>query len=254
MIDLAMKYIRDLASQADGPKVLATGDPSQVVYYVDGDLHVFSKPRPPRAHRIERLSDLVAFANREDGFDPEAVSVWVDTDNGVIVAINDKTASDHAVFKLAYTDRYSTVRGLAGGAWLCQRDFVRLLAFDLMDCLAPVSLLEKVRKVRFENSTATMGDVRRDRESMGQTIASRVEAAAGDLPEYVYLVCGVYNVPEVVSTATVTCMVEVDSARGTFRLSPIPDAITLADLSASEAILTYLRDNLKTTLVYHGGH
>lgn len=258
MIAEAIKAIRELADLAAAPKVLDLPDPRARSFIVNGEIRECALPEPPRAHSLGRLDDLITLANRfagkgEDGEsaelngdgNPPKVVVWYDAEKVVAVLDDAGHRVETATLSLKQSDAFRRVCGLrANPSWMEQKDFIRLLRIDLAGTLDPVHLLNVVRKVRFENGVATTSEARHARESLGRTIAAAA-SGEGEIPEEVTLELPVYSTPGLSFRLALRCAVEVDPARGAFRLVPLPDEIDWVSQRAVETIGGMLREGLE---------
>jgi hypothetical protein len=259
MLREAIAAIREMADQSATPREVDLRDPRRKSFVVGDQTRDFDLPEPPRAHSLGRLDDLIDLANRfagKSGDDAEAgpvelgdgmsatVVVWYDADRVVAVLDDAGHRVEHATLALHPSDLFARVVALRKSpGWLDQKDFVRLLRIDLAGTLDPVHLLNVVRRVRFEAGQVTSGEVKRDKESLGREITSRV-SAEGEIPEEVTLDLPVYSTPGVAWRYGLRCSVEVDPTRGTFRLIPLPDEIERVQQLAVERIGATLDDEL----------
>lgn len=247
MITEALKYFASLANASVKPERVEIGDPAKVVFLVgDKEVHI-DRPFPSRSHKADDLETIVSMANRFAAGEP---SIWVDDDNVVLVIDESEYRADRVRLDLETTDVWGTIEGLKGsGSWFEQRALLRLLRVDLAGAIPSLSLADKVKKVRFENSQVTTGEKTRDRESLGREINSRVDAGV-DLPEEVELVAAVYRVGQKFS---IRCSFEADPARGMFQLIPFPDEVSrvrnLAVMQIIEAISEDIEEGVE---VYRG--
>lgn len=236
MKEEALLFLRDLAREAAAPQLVDVGDPRKVAFTYKGEITTNDKPPSPRAHTVKRLADLVDLANDfggtpaglEKDVKPKGTPVvWYDEAAVVVVFDDAGHRLERATLKLETSQVFAKLEELAKTkAKHDQRAFVRLLRIDLAGTLDPVLLLEKVRKVRFENGATTEASVGRQRESLGRSITSECRTDGGDLPEEVVLQVPVYQTNGQREPLPCRCSVEVDAAEGSFRLLPLPDELS----------------------------
>jgi hypothetical protein len=220
--------IANLAIKSTAPQRIESGDPRQIRYLANGSEIVIDTVAEPREHEPEALEEIIRLATRFANEDGNAPVVWY-TGTSVSLVIDDETHRiETATFALQTSDVFAVLERLRlakpGEAWFDQKSFVRLLRIDLAGTLPPVTLLNPVRKVRFENGEKVSGEVRSQRESLGREIISKVESDT-ELPEEVTLTAPVYKTAGERDSYPVRCSVEVDPMQGKFRLLPLPDEL-----------------------------
>lgn len=243
MISEALKYLADLGAKAATPIPVENDDPASNVFAINGKLETLAKPFPERDHAAGSLADLIELANRFAADEASSPVVWFDRDSVILVIDDAKRRIDHVGMALVESELFERVLALKG-EWQEQKAFVRLLRVELAGTLPPVALLEKVRRVRFDNGQTVTSEVKRDRESMGREITAKIEADGGDLPEEVTLMVPVYRNPGERDAYPIRCAVEIDHARGAFRLTPLPDQIECAYQAALASIRARLASGL----------
>lgn len=257
MLDAAMKFLSDLARTAATPQKVESGDPRRITYAINGVLQNARIEPSPRKHTVRQLSDLIALANRfgdpEDDAAPEPV-VWYDESSVVLVIDDGGHRLETVVFPLVVSDIFELLQAIyRQKSKYDQKAFVRLLRIDLAGTIDPVVLLEKVRRVKFENGVQTTANVAKQRESFGRSITSEVTSDGGDLPDEVTLLVPVYKTMGRREPVPLRCSVEVDPGEGTFRLLPLPDELERVGHVAVAAVARELSDGLETTIpAYYG--
>lgn len=256
MIDAALKYIADLATKAASPQKVESGNPRAITYAVNGDLCRLDLLPSPRKHTVGQITDLIELANRFGSMEdptPRPV-VWYDESAVVLVIDDDGHRLETVTFPLVTSDVFDRLRAIARGKEKFeQKAFVRLLRIDLAGTLDPVMLLEKVRRVKFENGVQTVGSVAKQRESFGRSITSEVSTDGGDLPDEVTLSVPVYKTMGQREAYPLRCSVEVDPGEGTFRLLPLPDELERVGHVAVSSIARDLSEGLDSSVpAYYG--
>lgn len=226
---------------------------------IGGSVVPIEKAFPPRDHHVYSLEEIVQLAIRytdKDGTltvdDPPEMVVWYDEDKVVLVFDNLSYRAKTATLTLEQSDPFQTLMNLAcGKPWFEQKKFIRLLRIDLAGTLEPVVLLEKVRRVEFENGMITSGRVTRQQESLGKQITSTLKS--DELPEEVILQVPVYSTFGETDRLAIRCAVEVDSQIGQFQLIPMPDELVRVQQVAVQSIAQRLKEGLPQVVpAYYG--
>jgi hypothetical protein len=252
MIKEALAWLEANVKQAQNVQPIITSDYTTDRFSIAGEVHEFDVPPPARAHAFNDLDDLLAFV---DGYplsesDEPAVVIWFSAGRIVAVLDNESYRRNTAHMNIEPTDEWTTVENLK--EWLDQKAFIRLLRFDLGSVLPPSALLDKVRKIRFENGVVTSQVTQKDRESMGREITSRLTAET-ELPEEILVSLQPAVIPGLEAREYVIRLVlEVDSARGMFRLLPAPGELERAERQWVRHLGRHMRETLPNIPVYNG--
>lgn len=258
MIAEALQFLADLKSKSLAPQELP-GDARISRRVIDGTVHEWFVRPEPREHEPACLADLirlaVRFAADDTGSDgnPYVPVVWYD-ELGVVLVMDDAGHRiETATLTLAESDVFARLAELRRTReWFEQKAFVRLLRVELAGTLEPVALLERVRKLRWENGVTTSGHVTRQQESLGREIQAKV-SAEGELPEEVTLLVPVYKTPGEMGRQPLRCTVDADPALGRLQLLPLPDEIERVRALAVASIGKRLAEGLPETVpCYHG--
>lgn len=249
MLKEALQYLVSLSDRAGTAKPLeGDADPRVRRYIINGALEEIPQPGPRRQHKAQSLAAFVDYINKAATAEPKPPAppvVWYNAT--ALVGILDDAGHriERVELPLVMGAVFKRIiqLGAPGADWFEQKEFIRLLRIELAGALPPVSLLEKVRRVRFANSNNTVKEARHARESLGAEITSQIETES-DLPELVTLSAPMYLNPGISFQASVACAVEVDPARGAFKLTPMPDEID----RAFKAGMEYLRGLLDVQL------
>lgn len=234
MIAEALEFIANLKAQSLAETKIDIGDPSQVIWLIGDKIVRESVPIPTRQHDALDIAAIVAIIERLDDNTTTPV-VWVNSDNVTLIVDDAGYRANTVVYELEKTFAFITVALLAKNRpWFDQREFIRLLRIDLENSLNPGLLLDRVRKVRFENGAVSTNTITKDRESMGRQVHSAV-SGEGEIPEEVILSVRVF---EAHAKFPVKCVVDVDPVRGMFQLIPLPDEVRQIELMALNEIRT----------------
>lgn len=249
MIEPALKYLASLAQESTKATLIDETAISQT-YLSNGRTFSTTKAARPINHWFDSIESLARFIGQESTEDGDA-AVFVNSDHVRLCLDMSGHRANIASIDLNRDPRFAILEayGSVGSDWLDQKTFVRLLRIGLAGTLPPVALLEKVRRVKFSTEGAVSGVVARDRESMGREVASRVETTEGEIPEEVGLVVPVF-VPLVdfrLPPQPIACAVEVDSARGMFRLVPLPNEVARAVRASLVALRDEVAKQVETT-------
>lgn len=228
MLKEALEYLAGLG-RANAAPVKIDENSRQARYAINGRIETLDRVPNDRDHEPADLAALIALATRfvdqppDDG--PVTPVVWYDHQAVTLVLDDAGHRVETATLSLEESDVFKVIRSLREQKrWLEQKPFIRLLRIDLARTLDPVMLLDKVRRVKFDNGVATTGEITRNRESLGREITSKVEAG-GEIPEEVTLSVPVYKTQGETDRYPLRCTVEVDPAQGAFQLLPLPDEI-----------------------------
>lgn len=255
MLADALKYLTELVRKADAPGPIDLKDPRRVGHVIAGEPFIQEVPFPPRNHQVNALEALVSITNRFASGEAAPV-VWYDHSDVVLVIDDGANRLERVTFDIEPSDVFTTLCKLyisPGAAWLEQKPFLRLLRVDLAGTLDPVHLLERVRKLRFENGTVTTGKIAPNKsESLGREIIAKVDAD-GELPEQVILNVPVSRSLGETARYPMSCSVEVDPAMGKLRLLPMPDEIERVRTLHVGSIAERLHEGLSEGInAYHG--
>lgn len=225
MIVEALNFLTSLKAAALSPQAVHETRTTKVVR-ADGATYTYDKDVPPRGHKADTLDDLAALANRFKQEDRTPV-VWYNED-GVNLVINDGEHRDDVVgLKLTRSNLFNAIVALDPRRWYDPKSFIRLLRVELAGALDSQTLLDPVRRVKFENGATASFEKTRSRESLGREITSSVKTEV-EIPEYVVLRAPIYTTPGVQTEVSIRAAVEVDPAMGQFQIAVLPDEIQKA--------------------------
>lgn len=224
MFDQMIASIVSLGRASAAPVKLDIPDVTKA-HFLTGNGQIVTVPidPSPRDHTVCQLDDLIRMANLfDDGL--TSCVVWYNEDHVILVLDNDAHRCQKVTMTLEISDVCRVVASLPGACY-DHKSFVRLLRVQLAGALSPSSLLDIVRRVRFDNGAVTHSEVKRTRESLGREITASVSAES-EIPDTVTLSVPVYSTLGETDPYPVRCTVEVDPVEGRFRLIPFPDEIT----------------------------
>lgn len=242
--------IKQLAENAATPRLLnVPGAPGHVRYFINGEGQLETTTIPPDApsDTIRSIESLIDYAEAESD-----VGVIFYDRNGITFFCDPTERRDRACFPLSYSRPFKTLQELdARPRNLGQKDFLRLLRFDLSCCPHAAQLVSAIRQVHFRSSTETKGEVQKGKASLGRAIEAELTGAE-KLPDTIPVVAPVWN--ELPFLATVACLVDVDSQAETFSLTPLPQAIEKAVRDGEDKIRAVLADQADkhNARVYYG--
>jgi hypothetical protein len=256
MLSDALKFFVGLVQDADTARPIPVpSDPRFARIQFGGKVESIPLSPTPREHTSDDVRTLIEFANDRNRTEADAsLIVWVGDERVVLILDDDGHRIERFTVELQTTHEADTVADLASALdWRDQRSFLRLLRYDLAGVLDSPALVEAVRSVRFENGTTVTAEKQRDRESLGKSIASKVQSAAGEIPDEVGLTLRVWRNPGLDERFALRCAVEVDPALGRFALQPFPGELdrvvnlALGDLAAT------IRDQLDNSIPLYRG-
>lgn len=249
MITEALRYLTTLARESITPFRITPDNPDMERHLVGGQLVEFPRPLPNRAHELINVQDFANLVGSlHEASEQGGAIVWISDDEVVAVLDDEQRRLDRVTLRMPKTTLFQRIEAL--GDPMEHRAFLRLLRVDLAGTLAPGTLLEKVKRVDFENGTVVRAKVGRAEESLGKEITGKV-TANGELPETVVLEARIWS--SYGFTARVPCAVEIDPLRGTLALEPYPDAIENAVDEGLTVLANYLGEHLPSGVgVYRG--
>lgn len=251
MIAEAMKLFAELIRQSE-PVPILDKDPKRTVFLVAGAPLEIGHDPAERSHHVACLGDVIALANRfaQEGHKP---AVWYLEDDVCLVIDDDGHRNSTVRFNLVGSDVFVLLKRLyVNKPWHDQKQFVRLLRVELAGTLLPGELLDRVRRLRFENGVVTTGHVTRKDESLGREIRSKVDAD-GEIPEEVTLQVPVYKAIGERERYPLRCAVEVDPAMGKLQILPLPDEIERVQHLAMASLAARLAEGLDEGIpAYYG--
>lgn len=252
MIREALEFLHDLSVRGKSPVLLSDGREKKR-YFIpqSGQTQDIDKDAPARSHQCDSLADLIALALRFKGEGKSPV-VWFN-ENAVELVINDGGhRDDRVVLDLRHSDLFATIAALDPKQWHQHKPFIRLLRVDLFGALDPSTLLEPVRRVRFENGVTTRVENTRVKESLGRDIISSVKTDV-ETPDYVILRAPVYATQGVTTEASIKAAFEMDPSRGEFQLAVLPDEIDNARSFALDQLRADLAAGLGDSVPFWRG-
>lgn len=253
MIQEAIQAIVELAE----PKVVEVyADANEKIFRQGDKIFPVILPSPLRANKAKCLETLIALANRfaMDDEEPKP-AVWYN-ETTVIASLLDSVddSRETVTFDLEHSAQFRLLTALfKNPPWYGQKEFVRLIRIDLAGSLAPGTLLDKVRVVKFENGTVTSGKIGRKEESLGRVSSASASSSEGDIPDEVTLVVPVYVNPGEDEGYAVPCAVDVDPQTCKFQLVPFSGALEHAGQMAIASIADRLRAGLNEGVPYYHG-
>lgn len=235
MLTDALKYLSKLATDAASPKLLVEAAASKT-YLVDGEAVKLAADPSPIAYTLGTVGALIAFTN--DVAANDDALIFVNEDKIELVLDAKRLRLDRAavpLVKSAVWERLLKLGSTRQGEWLEHKAFLRLLRVELAGTLPPEALLDRVRRIKFDNGVALTSEQTRKGESISRAIKSEVSGEL-EIPERVVLEAPVYSTSGERETYAVPCSVEVDPVRGMFCLVPEPDVLVRAQWAALKSI------------------
>lgn len=215
MIKEAIAYLVDQGAKSQVPLRVAKDDVHEEVYlYGDKVVRIPIRAKP----RNHIVPDLDHFISAFDFYaESELVApIWVS--DACVVSILDDNGLRLNKITLPLILSSAFIALSHCGEWIDQRSLIRLLRIDLRGTIPDAILLDRIRKVQFENGQIVSQTSTKSRESMGKQITSQV-TGEGEIPDEVILDVPVFFRGE---SYSVVCSVEIDAMRAVFRLAPCP--------------------------------
>lgn len=238
MFKEALELIQGTAQRAAGAEILQIPGDGRSCYVRFGDeIKRFVVEAKPRGHLVDSLDDLIEFvAWYCHRLEPSDCTVWHSRD-GVTAVLDESDRRDHCTFPLEFSDEWKTVSDL--GAWLDQRQFIRLLSVPLAGALDDPGLISKFRQLDWSMQQEAKGVVQRGKESLGKSIAAQVTAAV-DLPEEIDLYVPVYTNRGERDRHRVRCALDIDPHKQVLQLVPMPNELHTIVEEAQDSIRSRL--------------
>ena len=239
---------------ADPATVLVYEDPYRKIYLREGEEISVEKPSMPRDHKASDVATVISLANRFAA-ESESLPAVFFNEAKVIALLKDgiDESRERVTLSLEFSAQFKLLRAINSGTWFDQKAFIRFLRIELAGALATNVLLEKVRKIKFENGVVTTGNVGRQQESLGRIQTSSTTSLAGDLPEVVQLSVPVYANPGELDLYPVDCAIDDDAKAEKFQLIPLAGQLDRAVQLAVGSIAQRLSQDLTAGIpFYHG--
>lgn len=237
MLQEAIEYLVGLGRDNMPDVVKPDAEPSHIYYLRDGNGNLqrrIAEPAPidHEPSDLQTLADL-AIRVQDDGENPE---IWVHS--GRVELIHEReTQRDTSRIYLHQSKQINDLQNLEQKQpWYSQRDFIKLLRVNFRGCLsAHPTLIEIVRKVKFNISESGESEVRIGQSSLGKSINAQIHGT-GDLPDEVTLSVPIFANAELKYWGQVVCVLDADPNSKQFQLIPAPGSIENAVQSAMGAI------------------
>lgn len=236
MLKEFVESVAKMAVEAAAPQVRAINLEVDNSWLDDkGELRLFYARPPRREHEAASLSAIVDFAER---FPRHAV--WYSAAS-VCCLLDDEDRREDVVFTPSPSAAFTLLSEWAKKRpSLSQRDLIFQLRTTLYPCLASAgNLVELLRRVNFQAAEGSASEVGRGKSSVGKTIRAEIQGD-GELPEYVKLVCPIFNGPLAHIRAPLQCCLEPDERTQTFQFFPVPGEVEDAIVEAEGGILADL--------------
>jgi len=225
------------------------GDPTRVIVAQAGQHKIHQLPPADRDHQVDTLNDLTAAAENWT-----APTVW-HNEAEVIALCDDEHRRDRITFKLTPSPQFKLLVGLETNANACvldQRSFIRMLKFDLADCVVNDGLLPNIRKLEFKRSSDGTGNVQHGKESLGRAVEASVQGTT-DIPEWFDVQIPLYVSAGEKIKHDVRIDLDIDTQNERFIVRPLPgrlhDAIHRHQANIAERLVNGLGDDVS---VYYG--
>ncbi len=252
MLKEALEYMARVGRESAPTVVRVDAEPAHVYFLREpgGELVKMTADPKPAAHAAFSLQAIVAKAVQHA---PHA-EVWFSP--GAVVVDFGQGLRNYATLDLTQSDPFATlVKWRQHQPALSQAELIRQLRVTFRDSLARAGeLVEVLRKVRFNASQTTEGEVGHGKASLGKAITGEVTGTKA-IPEYVTFDLPVYSNPCFRSVrGTVECALEPDAATGTFRVIPLPGQLEAALDAALAAVGSMIVEQLgdAEVPVYYG--
>jgi hypothetical protein len=244
MLKEFVQAIGEMAVKAKQPELIADPFNPRKAYLVHEGTFVEKNVASPLLNsRVDTLDSLVSAI---ESFGDES-SAWCNRER-IEVVLDDVDRLERLHYPLHPSDQMKAVCKLP--RQFDQRSLVLFLKRDLCGTIDPV-VIAPFRQLDFSKRESAGGTVKHGDESLGRSIQAAV-AQATEIPEFLTLSVRVYSNPDIVCRANIILSVDIDVQRGMIGLTPLPDEITNAFLSAEEFVADTLSEKVGDSLVFRG--
>ena len=242
-----LELIQSTAQKAQTASMLKLpGDGRKAIVQIGGELREFDFPPDCRAHVVDTLEDLIAFATREDS--AQGAMVWYGV-SAVVLILDDSDRRDRVTLPLEFSREFAALAKLEKEPVLFdQRGFVRFLRVT-MGAAEPV--IAPWRRLDWKTTIDAAGEASHVKDRLGREVTAQVQGTAA-LPDSILFSVPVYRTPGERQTHEVKCFVELDCANARIGLVPAPSELDLIQERALADIRRRLDEGLNDTPVYRG--
>lgn len=250
MIQEGIAAIVDLANRASAKIAETKHEPSGTYYVLDGTGKMTKTKADvaPRAHKVDSIETIVAFAERF----PDTAAVWLGFE-GVTVLMDDETRRESARLALKPSKQFETLAKFDGEGWrnhpLTQAELILLLRTTFARTASSSGFLSTVRSLRFRSAAEGTGNIQHGKSSIGKQVEQQVSGEK-EIPETV-----VFDIPVFESgfyvLAKVEVAIDINIAGERFHLIPLPGELAAVKEHACGQIEKHLLDNIDKDAEVH---
>lgn len=220
-----------------------------LVYHPAGDTFTFHDvPPAARAYTAESLVGLVELVTdlheRKVVDEANPIRVFVGQ-HDVHAVLGEATRREHVLLGLSFTAGWNALRANELAS-LSQLEMVERLRLDFRNEVAPATFVPSIRKLKFNSSGESHGNVSVGNGSMGRSVMMQAMADGAAIAEEVDLTVRIYdNVdPGIAPAARVRCGVRVQLEQTKLGLRPLAGELDGAIGTAQAQICAWLRGQL----------
>lgn len=221
----ALEFLTDLGAKAAGATEIPTGNPTERVFLVDGQVQRFKVDPPLRNHVVDSLGSFIEACDHYNQNTGKCVVYYDET--SVVLVVDDAARRDFVTMPLQYSDLFENVLKLRREEGITHKAFVRLLRHDLAGTGGADDLLPIIRRIEVKSSGNMTADRQHGRDSLGKSVDAVVQGTA-DIPEKVVLALPVYANDGMEFATEIPFSVDPQPDTATFRFNPLPDAVNIA--------------------------
>lgn len=257
----SIELIQDSAVAAAGARnkieiVKLPGEPEYIYGVVNaaGELERHETVAAPRKHRLLGVDQVGTFVTEMSSRLECEPTVWYAPDGVRIVLDDGKELNRHGggIVPLVFTPQFARLKELEKGVKFGQKEFVRLLRNQLVDCMTEdlEKLLRSVRSLNFSSQRGSSATINQGRESLGLTIEAEVASTVGPIPETVTLQVRVFTDPSLIIQRKILCSMDADASDNTLCLTPLPMQLDTALQDEMEHLHRLLEGAVEVPVFY----
>jgi len=238
-LNATITTIQETAKQAAGVKTTPLFDGRKLLLEQNGERQILDALPAIRRHTVTRLNDIL---NAVERYAKAGGTIWHNTE-AVVLLNSDAANLDRVTLPLNYCEQFKSVWAIKAGVAMDQKTLVHWLR-HAMHGTGVETLIPIFRKIEFDRSGRSGGNLKHGDESFGRSIEEKVVNAV-DVPEGFTVEIPCFDIADLKRTYHVDLTVDIDIQQEKFILTPLPDQITRAVQQAEDDIHDYLRAELE---------
>lgn len=248
MIAEGLKFLAQLVTDGQQPRVVKTSQYSAMIFQGDKDPLTIDYEPPPEQHRFRALeSFLIAAENART----EESAVFLDR-SGALMVYELENRKHSLSLGLEFSTPYKTVSNFRRDAPISQRDLHELLRHDLREW-TPMELKSLAQRITAKTSSHAESEIATGRERGMQEFTSEVVAEV-QIPETVQFRVPIFRGDRLDFAIPIKCSLDVTLPPQpvAFRIEPLPEAVNTAVEEALRTIQSAIASELQDVPVLIG--